>query len=67
MKRKAKELQQQRRDAMKYGRRPGGYGGGGFGNESMGGGGSGSQMIDTPVAVESHKPTPTRTPAYVCY
>ena len=74
MKRKAKELQQQRREAMKYGRKPG-YGGGGFGSDSMGGGRGGgmdgSQIIDTPAmsmdsSSSSHKPTPSRAATYVC-
>ena len=62
MKRRAKEIQSQQREARKYGRAPGYGGSGGFGSSSMG-----SRMdaaiIDTPVAVESHKPA-SKNPSY---
>lgn len=58
MKRKAKELQQLRREAQKYGRKPSGYGGG-FGAGSFGR--QDSPIIDTTPA-EPSKPSYTALP-----
>ena len=59
MKRKAKELQRQRQDAMKYGRNTSGYtdiSGGGGGN----GGRQDAQIVDS-VPVDNPKPSYTST------
>jgi hypothetical protein len=61
MKRKAKELQQQRREAQKYGKKPSGFGGGGFGASSFR---QESSMIDT-SSVDTPKPSYTTAPRSV--
>jgi len=58
MKRKAKELNQQRREAQKYGKKTSGYGGGGFGGSSFT-----PSTIDTSSAVDTPKPSYTAPPS----
>ncbi|XP_036393029.1 archain 1b [Megalops cyprinoides] len=59
MRRKAKELQQARRDAERSGKKAPGFGG--FGSSGMSGGGSAPIITDTLIEPEKPKATPTPT------
>jgi len=67
MKRKAKELQRQRQDALKYGRNASGYGGISGGGGSVNGGRQDIQIVES-VSMDNPKPSytaaPTRLPVH---